>query len=468
MNELDIEKEIKSLDIQLHFSDYQTAPVIANGSPKRLCVPRRTCRSLEVSRAQGAHQQQRILLHGDGSSVQPVSHSQLYNVHHSSERSRKTHWEPNTWMDRIPDDRPVNQLSIPGTHDSCARSQVIYVQTQTQTVSEQLFSGVRALDLRLRRRSNGQLFCYHGGVPLGSFGRPLALSTVMTEVWAFMIQTGFTETVLVSIDNDDPADRESAEGRHAFYEAVDDFIRQTPRWGKGEGGRAGPDGGEGSSRWYLAPQTPMLGQVRGKAILLRRFAAEGGHCTSPRAAHGNSSSEDSKTTDGMGFDLSAWVNNSPDFTIQTPHAQFRIQDRWKYSERIRLGDLVESKSDLVKNLMDQAIQQDRERGLLDVTQHHDLWFIHFTSAVGEPFKHGEIATARSIAVGDFVGWGKWQPGVNIAIAQFIKQYAPSGRRQRLGVVFMDFAVLPEDAGLLDSIIATNFNSIGEDAVVMRP
>ena len=52
----------------------------------------------------------------------------------------------------------------------------------------------------------------HGGVPLGSFGRPLALSTVMTEVWAFMIQTGFTETVLVSIDNDDPADRGSDGG----------------------------------------------------------------------------------------------------------------------------------------------------------------------------------------------------------------------------------------------------------------
>ncbi|TLD30485.1 hypothetical protein PspLS_02857 [Pyricularia sp. CBS 133598] len=368
-------------------------------------------------------------------------------------------------MARIPDDRPVNHLSIPGTHDSCARSQVVYVQTQTQTVTEQLLAGVRALDLRLRRRSNGQLFCYHGGVPLGPFGRPLPLSTVMTEVWAFMIRTGFTETVLVSIDNDDPADRGSPEGRQAFYDAVDDFIRQTPRWGKGEGGRAGMDGGEGSARWYLAPQTPTLGQVRGKAVLLRRFAAEGGHRTPLRVAHGDSSNGDIKTTGGIGFDLSAWVNNSPDFMIQTPHAEFRIQDRWKYSERIRLADLVDSKSDFVKNLMDQAIRQEREPGLLDGTRRHDSWFIHFTSAVGEPFKHGEIATARSIAVGDFVGWGKWQHGVNIAIAQFIKQYAPPGRRQRLGVVFMDFAILPEDAGLLDSIIATNFDSIEEAAVV---
>ncbi|TLS30342.1 hypothetical protein PpBr36_02882 [Pyricularia pennisetigena] len=377
----------------------------------------------------------------------------------------ETQEEPNAWMARIPDDRPINHLSIPGTHDSCARSQVIYVQTQTQTVTEQLLAGVRALDLRLRRRHNGQLFCYHGGVPLGPFGRPLALSAVMAEVWAFMIRTRFTETVLVSIDNDDPADRGSAEGRQGFYEAVDGFIRQTPRWGKGEGGVAGPDGGEGSSRWYLAPQTPTLGEVRGKAVLLRRFAAEGGHRTSSRAAHGESSSEYPKTADGIGFDLSAWVNNSPDFIIQTPHARFRIQDRWKYSERIQLADLIESKTDLVKNLMDQAIRQEREPELLDATPHHDSWFIHFTSAVGEPFKHGEIATARSIAVGDFVGWGKWQDGVNVAIAQFIKQYAPSGRRQRLGVVFMDFAVLPEDAELLDSIIATNFSSIGEAAMV---
>ncbi|TLD17901.1 uncharacterized protein PgNI_01820 [Pyricularia grisea] len=467
MSELDIEEPIKFLNIQLHFSNHQTTPVITNGSPKRLCVPRRTCRSPEVFRAQEAHHQpQQQPSQGCGTSVEPASHLQPYNAHLTSEQLRKIHQEPNAWMARIPDDRPVNHLSIPGTHDSCARSQVIYVQTQTQTVAEQLLAGVRALDLRLRRHRNGQLFCYHGGVPLGSFGRQLALSTVMADVWTFMIRTGFTETVLVSIDNDDSADRGSAEGRHAFYEAVDDFIRQTPRWGKGEGGRAGVGGGEGSSRWYLASQTPTLGQVRGKVILLRRFPAEKGHSTSPLAVQGDSSSEDIDTTEGIGFDLSAWVNNSPDFIIQTPHAEFRIQDRWKYSERIHLADLVESKSDFVKNLMDQAIRQERERGLLVATQPHDSWFIHFTSAVGEPFKHGEIATARSIAVGDFVGWGKWQPGVNIAIAQFIKQYAPPGQRQRLGVVFMDFAVLPKDAGLLDSIIATNFDSIEEAALVL--
>lgn len=433
-SEIDIDERIENLDILLHFSKYhQPAPAVSNEPTKRLLGPSPCNADLA------------------GGTVPEIRQ------------------EPNkAWMGRIPDDSPLNLLSIPGTHDSCARSKLIYVQTQTQSVTEQLSAGVRALDLRLRRqRSSGQLFCYHGGVPLGPFGKPLPLSSVMAEVWLFMRSTGFTETVVVSIDNDDPAEGRSADGRREFYDAVVDFISQTPRWGKGEGGEVGGRSDEQrSSRWYVDHITPTLGQVRGKAVLLRRFATEHGHHKSPYAVLGGvNKNDDPETIEEIGFDLSAWINNSPDFVLRTPHADFRIQDRWKYSERISLVDLIESKSDHVRSLMAQAVCQEQNARLLGTNSSRDTWFIHFTSAVGEPYKHGEIATAKSIAVGAFVGWGKWQPGVNIAIAQFINRYG-TGQRHRLGVVFMDFAALPEDAGLLDSIIQTNFEDTRNNVVVL--
>jgi len=45
-----------------------------------------------------------------------------------------------------------------------------------------------------------------------------------------------------------------------------------------------------------------LGEARGKAVLLRRYHPD----------------ETLQPNERMGIDLSGWLNNNPDFTLQTP------------------------------------------------------------------------------------------------------------------------------------------------------
>lgn len=339
-----------------------------------------------------------------------------------------------SWMGGLPDDVLLSELTIPGTHDSCARSRIPFVRTQYLSITQQLALGIRFLDLRLRRHKDGQLYCYHGGVAI-DYPRHLAFTSVMDEVWRFLAPRAGkenaappTETVLISINNDDKSDEEVA-APELFYAAVADAVAATQPWP-----------GSGQHRWHTAPTTPRLGEVRGKAVLLRRFA--GDPAVEPAARHG--------------LDLSAWIEDNPDFTIVTPTSvRVRLQDKWKYAERIALRDLVESKAQFVQRMMARAMgkftaEDDKEE------EPHD-WYINFCSAVGDPAEHGEIAEAKWIAVGahsDFIG--KWVPGMNVQTREHLQENIGTGGRARLGVVNLDYPELPEGNDLVARLIATNF------------
>lgn len=59
------------------------------------------------------------------------------------------------WMAAIPDGTQASELSLPGTHDSAASMSGLgavispWVETQSQTIKDQLVAGVRALDIRV-------------------------------------------------------------------------------------------------------------------------------------------------------------------------------------------------------------------------------------------------------------------------------------------------------------------------------
>ena len=60
------------------------------------------------------------------------------------------------WMSMIPDNRPISRVSIPGTHDSGTASlpentTTSMGHTQNFTVTEQLYDGIRAFDIRLKK-----------------------------------------------------------------------------------------------------------------------------------------------------------------------------------------------------------------------------------------------------------------------------------------------------------------------------
>lgn len=63
------------------------------------------------------------------------------------------------WMADLPDDLLISELSIPGTHDTMADCCGVGPQTQTMDLPEQLISGLRAFDIRLRSIEN--VFAIH-------------------------------------------------------------------------------------------------------------------------------------------------------------------------------------------------------------------------------------------------------------------------------------------------------------------
>ena len=75
-----------------------------------------------------------------------------------------------TWSESFPDTMLVNQISIPGTHDSCTygvdSAFVEEAETQVYTLSEQLDKGIRCFDLRPHHANSdvNDIEVYHGPI----------------------------------------------------------------------------------------------------------------------------------------------------------------------------------------------------------------------------------------------------------------------------------------------------------------
>lgn len=65
------------------------------------------------------------------------------------------------WMKDLPDSTKLSQMTIPGTHDTAALYGICFARTQVWTMTQQLESGLRYFDLRLRLY-NDTLRAYHG------------------------------------------------------------------------------------------------------------------------------------------------------------------------------------------------------------------------------------------------------------------------------------------------------------------
>lgn len=93
-----------------------------------------------------------------------------YEIAQSTKRKITLPWievknNSNNWITPLDDSIYVQQLSIPGTHDSAANETSLADagQTQSKTIDEQFKMGIRAYDLRTAYNSNqGRMWMYHG------------------------------------------------------------------------------------------------------------------------------------------------------------------------------------------------------------------------------------------------------------------------------------------------------------------
>ena len=156
-------------------------------------------------------------------------------------------------MSRIAGDVNVTRLTIPGTHDSHATADNVkqwdmptnVIATQWYSIADQLRFGVRYLDLRCGYEVWGKdIIMCHDKYKLNG-----TLSSVLDTIAAFLEQNS-SETVLVSIKWD--------MGNEPYAVRQDVYNYWT------------------NKGWWKNHDWPKLGDVRGQAVLLRRFAGDFG------------------------------------------------------------------------------------------------------------------------------------------------------------------------------------------------
>ena len=154
------------------------------------------------------------------------------------------------WMEDLPDDRPLSQLSIPGAHDAASSSITAWsawTRTQELNVAELWNAGVRAFDLR-PAWVDGELGLFHD-----RYSAHVSLPEVISAL-LLALDTHPGECAVVIIRHEEEAD-----GNADFWkDAMGDCL--------------------GRIRGRLVDYSPSLtlGQMRGKILVLSRSPYTGG------------------------------------------------------------------------------------------------------------------------------------------------------------------------------------------------
>jgi len=160
------------------------------------------------------------------------------------------------WMGRLPDNRPIGLIALPGTHDSATRNVQLafFSKCQSLSIAEQLEAGFRYFDIRLAadgdrlKFMHGFTACTESGWP---WAKPLHLDTVLGDVYAFLDAHPTEE--LVFVVKQEHGDESVAE----FQTLLAAEIAKAP------------------DRWLLDAWPASLGDARGKILLMHRYVDQG-------------------------------------------------------------------------------------------------------------------------------------------------------------------------------------------------
>lgn len=157
----------------------------------------------------------------------------------------------NGWMSLIPDSTTVDDLTIPGTHNSCARIGGPFdtAKCQDPALPELFGIGVRFIDIRCRLIDDG--FAIHHG----PIYQQKNFSDVMTDCRGFL-STNPGETIIMSVQQE-YSNADAAEFAAVFN---DRYMKQ-----EGFGDIV-----------FRDRRIPALGDVRGKVILIANQDGIGG------------------------------------------------------------------------------------------------------------------------------------------------------------------------------------------------
>jgi 1-phosphatidylinositol phosphodiesterase len=184
------------------------------------------------------------------------------------------------WMSHIKDEAKISEITIPGTHNTCASKCSILAKCQNISLMEQLNSGVRFIDIRCCH-SNDSFNLHHG-----NFKIECDFEHGVMGVCVQFLCSNPTETIIAMLKPEHMSKNNPSDFDEKFLSYVQKY----------------------KNFWYLNDTIPRLGDARGKIVLLRRFFS---------------------TRLPLGIDMSAW-RDSQTFHVQNhPEFKFSIQDEYK-------------------------------------------------------------------------------------------------------------------------------------------
>ncbi|PFH52481.1 hypothetical protein AMATHDRAFT_74266 [Amanita thiersii Skay4041] len=332
------------------------------------------------------------------------------------------------FLSNLPDDIPLSSLVLPGSMAFYGWP-VSQCQSTLTPLMAQLHSGIRVLDVRLAIVHN-RLISYHGAYPQRE-----PFQIILATLFAFLSDPATCmETIVVSIKQEDFKKHHP----HRFSLLVRDEIENGP-------------GGLGM--WFLENRIPVLGEVRGKAIMFSRF---GDGCGWQGGLQ------------GLGIHPPRWPDScKAGFIWQCRDTLVRTHDWYNISSFLLIPEKVRLAT---QNILFQ--QQPRSP---ETPATPPILSITYFSAASFPF-----ALPTVVACG--FGWPRWGlgiEGVNSRVGKWLlgqlsiggaasgaktdhsenqseELKAPDDHPDIRGWMFLDFYSQPEDGILVPLLIECNF------------
>lgn len=336
------------------------------------------------------------------------------------------------WMSHVDDNKYLDELSIPGTHDSGTCSvdndtepQSSQAKCQQDYIPTQLLEGIRYFDIRLGKDDkNGGPGIDHGRCYLlKKDGGYMHLSDVIGYFKTFLSEKPSEALImLVSRGNDEATDESVTT---AFAKVM----------------------GKDPDLFYTSSRVPTLGEVRGKIVLLRRFGLAG------NSASGHT----------WGLDLTQWddkIAAHPDSSsmclvqnAQGFEAEGKAGDKKAYCTKVYAQDHYECTGTDKIEWVDMALRETANltRGKVDVMDNDGskeqvlerCWSINYTSCTNHKQGSNPFTAARVV-------------NEHLYKSQYIN---PSGNEKtksdclkHIGIIASDFV----DAALARSIYQRNY------------
>lgn len=338
------------------------------------------------------------------------------------------------WMKYVDNSKFLDELSIPGTHDSGTCSvdndtepQSSQAKCQQDYIPTQLLEGIRYFDIRLGKNDeNGDPGIDHGACYLlKKDGNFMHLSDVIGYFNTFLSENPTEALImLVSRGNDEATDE-------SLTTALGKVFDENP------------------NLFYTSSRIPTLGEVRGKIVLLRRFGLAG----------------NSVSSHTWGLDLTQWDDKIAAHTDSTSMCLVRDErgfeavgktgDEEPYCTKVYAQDHYECTGTDKIGWVDMALQEttklarimvdveDTDGAKVKVLEHS--WCINYTSCTN--YKQGSNPFTAARVVNE-----------HLYKSQYINSTGNESTKEdclkHIGIIASDFV----DAALARSIYQRNYDA----------